>query len=111
MGKRYNIISKIAKSREPATVQIDEEHEFRINNSFAAAMAVNAYMEDKKLKDEEKFNKVFGTVFNKEANDYIESLKLPPSGYMDIFEVIKAAMMDEDLEEIEEAKEDNTPSK
>lgn len=111
MGRRYNIINKIAKSKEPATIQIDEEHEFRINNSFAAAMAVNAYMEDKKLKDEEKFNKVFGTVFNQEANDYIKSLELPPSGYMNIFEVIKAAMMDEDLEEIGEAKEENTPSK
>jgi hypothetical protein len=29
---------------------------------------------------------------------------------MNIFEVIKAAMMDEDLEEIEETKEESTPS-
>lgn len=110
MGRKYNIINKIAKSREPATVQIDEEHECRINNSFAAAMAINVYMEDKKLKEDERFNKVFGTAFTKADNDYIKSLELPPSGYMEIVKVIKAAMMDEDLEEIEEAKEENTPS-
>lgn len=111
MGRRYNIINKITKSREPATVQIDEEHEFKINNSFAAAMAVNAYMEDKKLKEDQRFEKVFGTVFSKEANDYIKSLELPPSGYMEIVNVIKAAMMDEDLEEIENRVNEDIPSK
>ncbi|NRT88103.1 Gp15 family bacteriophage protein [Clostridium beijerinckii] len=110
MSKKYNIVNKIMNAKERATVQIDEEHEFKINDSFPAAMAIKAYMEDKKLKEEEQISKVLGTAFNKEDNEYIKSLDLKMSGYIAIVNAIMAAIADVELDEIEKKQEENTPS-
>jgi hypothetical protein len=110
MGRRYNIINKITNAKERATIQIDEEHEFKINDSFPAAMAIKAYMEDKKLDDEKKIEKVLGVAFNKEANEYIKSLNLKMPGYVAIVNAVMAAIADIDLEEVEKKQEENTPS-
>jgi len=67
MGRKYDIINKIKNAKERATIQIDEDHEFKINDSFPSAMAIKAYMEDKKLKEEDQITKVLGTAFDKEA--------------------------------------------
>lgn len=105
MGKRYDIINKITNAKERATVQIDDEHEFKINDSFPAAMAIKAYMEDKKLDEEKKIEKVLGVAFKKEEIEYIKSLNLKMPGYVSIVNVIMAAVVDVDLEEIEKKQE------
>jgi len=106
MGKRYNIIDKITNGMQKPTVQIDTEHEFKINNSFPAAMAIKAYTEDKKLDEKQKIEKILGTALDKEANDYIKSLELPLSIYVTIVNVIMASLNDMDLEEIEKLAEE-----
>lgn len=114
MGRRYNIINKIANAKERATVQIDDEHEFKINDSYPAAMMIKATMEDKKLSDEKKIEKVLGTAFKKDEIEHIASLNLGTSGYMAIINTILAAISDMDLEEIEELEKqhkEQTPSR
>ncbi|WP_026887724.1 hypothetical protein [Clostridium beijerinckii] len=110
MSKKYNIVNKIMNAKERATVQIDDEHEFKINDSFPAAMAIKAYMEDKDLKEEDQIAKVLGTAFDKKANEYIKSLNLKMSGYIAIVNAIMAAIADVELDEIEKKQEENTPS-
>lgn len=112
MGRRYDIINKITNAKERATIQIDEGHEFKINDSFPAAMAIKAIMEDKKLDEEKKIEKVLGTALDKDANTYIKSLDLKMPGYVAIVNAVMAAIADVDLEEIEKKEEENsTPSK
>lgn len=110
MGRRYSIVNKITNAKERAEVEIDEDHVFKINDSFPAAMAIKAYMEDKKLNEEKQIEKVLGVALNKEANEYIKSLNLKLTGYVAIIETIMAAMADEDLEEIEKKHKEVTPS-
>ena len=111
MGRKYDIVNKIMNAKERATLKFDEEHEFRINDSFAAAMAIKAYMEDKKLDEEKKIEKVLGVAFKPEDIKYIKSLDLKLPGYVAIVHAVMAAIADIDLEEIEGKSEENTPSK
>lgn len=110
MGRRYNIVNKIMNAKERAEIEIDEEHVFRINDSFAAAMAIKAYMEDKKLSEDEQIEKVLGVAFKADDIKYIKSLDLKLPGYVAIINTIMAAIADQDLEEIEKKQEQNTPS-
>lgn len=110
MGRRYSIINKITNARERAEIEIDVDHVFKINDSFPAAMAIKAYMEDKKLNEEKQIEKVLGVALNKEANDYIKSLNLKLPGYVAIVNAIMAAIADVDLEEIEKKQEEVKPS-
>lgn len=113
MARSYDIVDRIANGKQRPTVKIDADHEFKINNSFPAAIAIKAYGEDKKLDDMERIKKILGTALDKEANDYIESLKLGTATYTDIINVIMAAIGDISLEEMEEIaeKQKKTPSK
>lgn len=110
MGKRYNIINKITNAKERATVQIDDEHEFKINDSFPAAMAIKAYMEDKKLDEEKKIEKVLGIAFKREEIEYIKSLNLKLPGYVAIVNAVMAAIADVELDELEKKQDENIPS-
>ena len=112
MGKRYNIIDRITNAKERSTIQVDETHEFKINDSFPAAMAIRVYMEDKKLDEEKKIEKVLGVAFKKEDVEYIKGLGLKLTGYTAIINTIMAAISDMDLEEIEKVSEEKKdPSK
>lgn len=110
MGRKYDIVNKIMGAKERSTIQIDDEHEFRINDSFAAAMAIKAYMEDKKLDEEKKIEKVLGVAFKAEDIKYIKSLDLKLPGYVAIVNAVMAAIADVELDEIEKKQEENTPS-
>lgn len=110
MGRKYNIVNKIMNAKERATIQIDDEHEFKINDSFPSAMAIKAIMEDKKLDEEKKIEKVLGTALSSDANTYIKSLDLKMPGYVAIVNAIMAAIADVELDEIEKKQEENTPS-
>lgn len=105
MARVYDIVEKIANGSQKPTIRIDADHEFKINNSFPAAIAIKAYGEDKTLDDMQKIKKILGTALDKEANKYIESLELGVSTYGDIVNVIMAAIGDISLEEMEELAE------
>ncbi|OCA99385.1 hypothetical protein [Clostridium beijerinckii] len=112
MGKRYNIVNKIMNAKERAEIEIDEDHVFKINDSFAAAMMIKATMEDKKLNEEKQIEKVLGVAFKPDDIKYIKSLDLKLPGYVAIVNAVMAAIADVDLDEIEKKQEDNsTPSK
>lgn len=108
MGRRYNIVNNIMNAKERSEVQIDENHVFRINDSYPAAMMIKAIMEDKKLDEENKIEKVLGVAFKQEDIKYIEGLKLKMSGYISIVNSIMAAIADEDLEEVEKRQKEAT---
>ncbi|MFT8347684.1 hypothetical protein [Clostridium saccharoperbutylacetonicum] len=106
MGRRYSIVNKIMNAKERAEVEIDEDHVFKINDSFAAAMAIKAYVEDKKLDEEKTIEKILGIAFKPEDVKYIKSLDLKQSGYAAIVSAVMAAIADEDLEEIEKRQQE-----
>ncbi|OSA92557.1 UNVERIFIED_ORG: hypothetical protein B2H93_14455 [Clostridium botulinum] len=101
MSRVYNIVDRVTNGIEKPTLKIDEEHEFKINNSFPVTIAIKAYSEDKELDDMDRIKKIIGTALDKEANEYIESLELPTPLYTTIINVIMAAISDMSLEEME----------
>ena len=112
MSRVYNIVDKITNGNVKPTIKIDEEHEFKINNSFPAAVAIKAYSEDKELDDMDRITKILGVALNKDAMKYIEKLELAMPLYTTIINVIMAAISDMTLEEIEQVGKDkkNIPS-
>lgn len=101
MARVYDIVDRIANANQKPILKLDEKHEFKINNSFAASIAIKAYSEDKKLDDMERIEKVLGTALSKEANDYITSQEYPMPVYITIINTIMASIADMSLEDIE----------
>lgn len=57
MGRVYDIVDRIANANQKPVLRIDAEHEFKINNSFPATIAIKAVSEDKKIDDIERMKK------------------------------------------------------
>ncbi|MDV3426664.1 MAG: hypothetical protein LIR50_05675 [Bacillota bacterium] len=106
MSRVYNLVDKIKNGNKKPTVKLDKEHEFTINNSFPAAIAIKAYAEDEELDDMERIKRIVGTAFNADAISYIDSLELPMPLYIELVNVIMAAISDMELDEIEKISED-----
>ena len=110
MGRVYDIVNRVANANQKPTIRLDEEHEFKINNSFTAAIAIKAYSEDDKLSDEERIKKIFTVALNKEARSYIDSQEYAMAVYITILNAIMAAISDMSLEEMEQISKKQTPS-
>ena len=68
MARVYDIVNRVANANQKPKIKLDEEHEFKINNSFAAAIAIKAYSEDKELTDEERIKKIFTVAFSEKLH-------------------------------------------
>lgn len=101
MARVYDIINRLENGNQKPVVRVDLEHEFKINNSKAAAFKIMAISEDEKIKDDKRLENIVKTALGKEAFDYIESLDLSMPNYSTIVNVIMAAIGDVDLEEVE----------
>ncbi|MDU7086202.1 MAG: hypothetical protein E6342_00650 [Clostridium sp.] len=101
MARVYDIISRLENGNQKPVVKIDAEHEFKINNSKAAAFRIMAIAEDEKIKDSNRIEDIIKVALGKEAFDYIEGLELSMSSYNTIVNTIMAAIADVELEEIE----------
>lgn len=101
MARVYDIINRLENGNQKPVVRVDTEHEFKINNSKAAAFKIMAISEDESIKDNERLENIVKTALGKEAFDYIETLNLSMPSYSTIVNVIMAAIGDVDLEEIE----------
>lgn len=102
MSRIYNIIERLENGSQKPIVKIDKDHEFKINNSKAAAFKIMAIAEDENIKDEKRFEDIIKVALGKEAFDYIEKLELSMPSYNTIVNVIMAAISDIELEEVEE---------
>ena len=108
MAKVYNIMDKLVNVRP--TVKIDEEHEYKINNSKNNAVYIQSLFsnnkknksKDKEINEFEALDKIIKASLGKEAFDYIESLDLSLEGYNLIVNTIMAGISNVELEEIEE---------
>lgn len=101
MARVYDIISRLENSNQKPVVKIDTDHEFKINNSKAAAFKLMALMDDNKVKESERLEDIIKIGLGKEAFEYIESLGLSMPSYNLIINAIMAAIGDVDIEEIE----------
>lgn len=107
MAKVYNIMDKLVNVRP--TVKIDEEHEYKINNSKNNAVYIQSLFsnnkknksKDKEINEFEALDKIIKASLGKEAFDYIESLDLSLEGYNLIVNTIMAGISNVELEEIE----------
>lgn len=105
MARVYDIVSRLENGNQKPVVKIDAEHEFKINNSKAAAFRIMALSDDEKVKENERIEGIIKIGLGKEAFEYIESLDLSMPNYSLIINAIMAAIGDVDIEEIEaEAK-------
>ena len=102
MARVYDIISRLENGNQKPVIKIDADHEFKINNSKAAAFRIMALSEDENIKEDEKLEGIIKVGLGEEAFNYIESLDLSMSSYTLIINAIMAAIGDVDLEEIEE---------
>lgn len=102
MARVYDIISRLENGNQKPVVKVDADHEFKINNSKAAAFRIMALADDESVKEDERLEGIIKVGLGQEAFDYIESLDLSMPSYSLIINAIMAAIGDVDLEEIEE---------
>ncbi|WP_280527240.1 Gp15 family bacteriophage protein [Clostridium sp. BJN0001] len=110
MGRAYDIVDRIANANQKPKIKLNENTEFKINNSFAAAIAIKAYSEDKELSDEERIQKIFTVALNEEAREYIKSQEYAMPVYIIILNAIMAAIANMDLEDMEKISKKNPSS-
>lgn len=111
MAKVYNIMNKLVNVKP--TVKIDEDHEYKINNTKNNAIYIQSLVKENKKKDDKKqdemelINKIIKASLGKEAFEYIDSKgdEWSMSAYNAIINVIMAAISNVELEEIEEMSE------
>lgn len=101
MARVYDIISRLENGNQKPVVKIDADHEFKINNSKAAAFRMMALMNDNNAKELENLEEIIKIGLGKEAFEYIETLNLSMPNYNLIINAIMAAIGDVDIEEIE----------
>ena len=102
MARVYDIISRLENGNQKPVVKIDADHEFKINNSKAAAFRIMALAEDENIKEGERLEEIIKIGLGKEAFEYIESIDLSMPNYNLIVSAIMAAIGDVEIEEIEE---------
>ena len=111
MAKVYDIMNKLVNVKP--TVKIDEDHEYKINNTKNNAIYIQSLVKENKKKDDKKqdemelINKIIKASLGKEAFEYIDSKgdEWSMSAYNAIINVIMAAISNIELEEIEEMSE------
>ena len=108
MAKVYDIMNKLVNVKP--IVKIDEDHEYKINNTKNNAIYIQSLVKENKKKDDKKqdemelINKIIKASLGKEAFEYIDSKgdEWSMSAYNAIINVIMAAISNVELEEIEE---------
>ena len=108
MAKVYDIMNKLVNVKP--TIKIDEDHEYKINNTKNNAIYIQSLVKENKKKDDKKqdemelINKIIKASLGKEAFEYIDSKgdEWSMSAYNAIINVIMAAISNVELEEIEE---------
>lgn len=111
MAKVYDIMNKLVNVKP--TLKIDEDHEYKINNTKNNAIYIQSLVKENKKKDDKKndemelINKIIKASLGKEAFEYIDSKgdEWSMSAYNAIINVIMAAISNVELEEIEEISE------
>ncbi len=102
MSRAYDIAEKLKSESKKPTVKIDDTHTYEINTSKNVGILLKGLVEDTKIDEFEKIDKIIEAGIGKEALKYIDSLDLPMASYVTIVNVIMAAINDVSLEEIEE---------
>ena len=105
MAKVYNIMDRLVNVKP--TIKIDEDHEYKINNSKNNAVYIQSLFSNnkknkgKEIDEFEVLDKIIKASLGKEAFEYIESLDLSLEGYTTIVEAVMAGIQNVELEEIE----------
>ena len=102
MSRAYDIAEKLKSESKKPTVKIDDTHTYEINTSKNVGILLKGLVEDTKIDEFEKIDKIIEAGIGKEALKYIDSLDLPMASYVTIVNVIMDAINDVSLEEIEE---------
>ena len=111
MAKVYDIMNKLVNVKP--TVKIDEDHEYKINNTKNNAIYIQSLARgndkkgDKNYDEMEFMNKIIKASLGQEAFEYIDSKgeEWSMAQYEAILNVIMAAISNVELEEIEEMSE------
>ena len=102
MSRAYDIAEKLKNGSKKPTDKIDDTHTYEINTSKNVGILLKGLVEDTKIDEFKKIDKIIEAGIGKEALKYIDSLDLPMASYVTIVNVIMAAINDVSLEEIEE---------
>ncbi|HAT4339400.1 TPA: hypothetical protein I9094_001662 [Clostridium perfringens] len=105
MAKVYNIMDRLVNIKP--TIKIDEDHEYKINNSKNNAVYIQSLFSNnkknkgKEIDEFEVLDKIIKASLGTDAFEYIESLDLSLEGYTTIVEAVMAGIQNVELEEIE----------
>lgn len=105
MSKAYNIVERLKNENMRPTIQIDENHEYKINTSKNAALLIKCISQDEKLDDFDRIDKIIECALGEEALEYINSLDLTMNALTTVINVIMAGIGGVDLEEMDEMSE------
>lgn len=113
---KYDLINRLNKENEKSTIALDKEHEYKINNSAAAVIQIQALAKqnkDSNDNDVEMLYKIIGVGLGKEAIDYIKEQNYSIAALSTVTEAISAAIANQTLEEFEKDLKDRevTPRK
>lgn len=102
MSKAYNIVERLKSENKRPTIQIDENHEYKINTSKNAALLIKCISQDENLDDFDRIDKIIECALGGEALEYINSLDLTMNALTTVINVIMAGISGVDLEEMDE---------
>lgn len=109
MAKKYDLIERLKSRNERPVVKIDEEHEFTVNTGKTNVLCIMQVVKDASKKDNEDLesdikmmDKVIKIALGEKAAEYIEKQKMTMAAINDIIEMIMAAILDKDLDDVGE---------
>lgn len=99
MAKIYDIVTRL--SNERPRIKFAEGVEFKVNTSLKGAIAIKAIADDETKDEFEGFREIVAIGIGQEGLSYLETQEISIKDWMLIVETISAAMLEEDLDEVE----------
>ena len=106
MSKVIDISARLTGDKP--TLKLSEDMVYTVNNRKSAILILNQKMKNADLNDIEEVDEILTVLLGKEAVDEINELDPTFAGFQAIMMGALAAVMDQDLEEVEERFHEST---
>ena len=104
-GKIYNISNRLGGARP--VIVLAEDVEFKVNDSLAATIMIEAINDDEDKKDTDKAQEIVTVALGKDAADFLREQGASIIEWTEVLTAIMAAISNSDLDDIREVMEKN----